>query len=43
MNAQLTRDEATLAARLNARGEAAYERPATYAAKLRSNKLVVKH
>jgi len=35
MNALLTRDEAILAAKLNVRGKAAYERPATHAAKLR--------
>jgi len=34
MNALLTRDEVMLATKVNAHGEAAYERPTTYAAKL---------
>jgi len=42
MNALLTRDEAILVANLNVRGKAACERPATHAAKLRSNKLAAK-
>ena len=37
MNALLTRDEATLVVKQNARGEAAYERSATHAVKLHSN------
>jgi len=42
MNAMLTRDKATLVAKINARNEAAYERPDTHAVKLRSNELAVK-
>ena len=43
MKALLTRDDATFAMKLNAQGEAAYERPTMHTAKLRSNELVVKH
>jgi len=37
MNAQLTCDEAMLAAKLNTRGEATHERSATHAEKLHLN------
>ena len=42
MNAMLTRDKATLVAKINACDEATYERPDTHAVKLRSNELAVK-
>ena len=42
MNVLLTHDKATLAAKLNSRGEAAYERPFMHAMKLRSGELAVK-
>jgi len=41
MNALLTCDEVALAVKLNAHDEAAYEHPATHAAKLCSNELTV--
>jgi len=42
MNVLLTRDEATHTMKLNARGEATYERPTKHAVKLRSNELAIK-
>ena len=42
MNPQLTREEATLAVKINACGKVAYERSATHVAKLRSNEVSYK-
>jgi len=42
MNVLLTRDKATLEAKLNGHGEVAYERSSTHAAKLRWNEFSYK-